>query len=275
MKITISQNAGFFSCCSVILYFIIYTFNKYKKLPDIIDTSNTFKNLYNSYYNDYFDLQNIIITYNDIIEFNMNYQVVNPDDINYNNLKPFLKKYFTPNEVIVNIKKHYIDNYKIDINNTCAIYFRGTDKYTEFTRPDWSKYIDFATNILKENKDIVFLVQSDEQEFIDYFSLKFSNSIIIKDKIIEKSKETIANQNGLFNIDEQQKLMAIVLIMAECKHVLCNISNLSLWIALYRGNSKNYTLLHNIENIDNNINIFKYSDILSEYDSIYRYSIEL
>ena len=33
--------------------------------------------------------------------------------------------------------------------------------------------------------------------------------------------------------------MAIVIIMSRCKYVICNTSNVSLWIALFRGNTIN------------------------------------
>ena len=33
--------------------------------------------------------------------------------------------------------------------------------------------------------------------------------------------------------------LAIVIIMSRCKYVICNTSNVSLWISLFRGNTNN------------------------------------
>jgi hypothetical protein len=40
-EVTILHNAGFFSCCSVRLHMIIQYFNSYKKLPQIVNSSNS------------------------------------------------------------------------------------------------------------------------------------------------------------------------------------------------------------------------------------------
>ena len=43
-KLIINHNSGFFSCCSIRLFKIIEYMKKYKKTPDIIDSSRQFLN---------------------------------------------------------------------------------------------------------------------------------------------------------------------------------------------------------------------------------------
>ena len=93
-----------------------------------------------------------------------------------------------------------------------------------------------------------FLIQSDESEFLEEMSNHFKNNFIFKDEIrhIKKDfKKTVDNHGKTpeENFHYSKYFLAIVLIMSRCKYVICNTGNISLWIALYRGNTSNFVQL--------------------------------
>jgi hypothetical protein len=77
---------------------------------------------------------------------------------------------------------------------------------------------------------------------------KFPNNIIFYEEIRAISKNitrTVDNhgQNPETNYKYALNFLAIVLIMAESKYVVCNSGNISLWIALFRENLENFIQL--------------------------------
>ena len=75
------HNAGFFSCCNVKLYSLIYYFNTHKEIPMVVDSSKQFewykipKNVKNDITNIYFeddDLHDIYIPFIKPIDFHCN-----------------------------------------------------------------------------------------------------------------------------------------------------------------------------------------------------------
>jgi len=95
--------------------------------------------------------------------------------------------------------------------------------------------------IMKNNPNVIFLIQSDETEFIQFMSNHFPNSFYFKDESrhIPKCKSTVDRvffqTNNLFS----KYYLAITIIMSKCEYVVCGSGNCSLWIVLYRGHNKN------------------------------------
>ena len=253
----IKHNAGFFSCCSVKLEKIIEFFNKNKILPQKVDSSRQF-GLYkktngtryiknnNDITFDYFIHYNEIhneIVYKKDIDYKNSYQFENYNSLDYENICPFVKKYFSPsikvNKVIQYIEKKYnIDDY----NNLCVIFYRGNDKSTETKVSDYDAYIEKAKFIMRENENIRFLIQSDETEFIEKLISTFpNNSFYCKDEIRHMKKtlssvdKVMRKTNHVFSFC----FLAITIIMSKCKYIICGSGNCSIWIMLYREHNNN------------------------------------
>ena len=253
---------GFFSCCSLKLHDIIEYVNSYKKLPINVDNSlllDVYKkegehDITFNYFKHYNDI-NIPEYIYEYIDFHEGYENIKFSHLNYEKISPFIKKYFSPSDEILSkinkLEKKYIINY----NNICVLFFRGNDKRREIKLPEYSKYVEIADKIMQENSDISFLIQSDETEFIEFMSKKYSNSFYFKDEIRHISRSNYTTDNIKRNIDiYSQYFLAITMIMAKCKFVVCTNGNCSLWIALFRGNSNN--LLQLYENHINRLQIF-------------------
>jgi hypothetical protein len=253
MSFTINHNAGFFSNCSVKLHFIIHLFNIFKKTP-LINDNNSFllykpenidKNtgIVNCYFNED-TLNNTTIEYKDPVKYGAYFQFINYKLINYKSLIPFLIKYFTPSndilDIIFNIQTKY--NLQYQYQNICVIFYRGNDKSTETKICGYDEFIAKAKLILLKNPNIRFLVQSDETEFIQRCLEEFPNSIVFYDEIRHMPKNSTTSVDYVMrdNIFEFSKnYLAITIIMSKCKYIICGSGNCSIWIMLYRANANN------------------------------------
>lgn len=134
------HNAGFFSCCSVKLDNIIQYYNKYKKLPNV-DSSKQYEWYKNKdeinaditfeYFENYNNI-NLNINTQNVINYNDNYQYLNYKLLDYTNIVPFVIKYFSPSKEIVKIIDDIKNEYKIEYNNICVLFYRGNDKNREY-----------------------------------------------------------------------------------------------------------------------------------------------
>jgi len=245
------HNAGFFSCCSLRLHDIIIFFNKYKLLPIKIDSSEQFKWYKKNNNNDditfeyfeYYRNVNIFPIYTHNINYIESYQFTNYKNIDYVSICPFVEKYFTPSLNIKNIISKLEIKYNIDeYTNICVLFYRGNDKVTETNLCSYDDIIQKAKEILNNNNNIKFLIQSDETEFINAVTTAFpKNSFYFNDEIrhIAKQNTTVdiklKHTNNIFS----KYYLAITIIMSKCNYIICGSGNCSIWIALYRGNANN------------------------------------
>jgi hypothetical protein len=246
----INHNAGFFSCCSVKLTSIVDFINSNKKLPDCVDSSEQFKwykndnNKDNDITFDYFENYNNITDVDIIhpINYHHEHQFTNYNNLNYKNITPLIKKYFSPsveiNEIIDNLEKKY----NLIYANICVLFYRGNDKITETTKCGYDEYLNYANQLLTKNPKILFLIQSDETEFIEFMTNHFpDNSFYFKDDI-RHMKKCICSVDLIMtsrNYEFSKKYLAITIIMSKCNYIICGSGNCDKWIMLYRGNNNN------------------------------------
>ena len=263
MSVIISHNGGFFSCCSVKLHYIIEYMNEKLKIPDYVDSSAQF-DLYKKSQNDityeYFQHYDNIkeeININFSIKYEWENQFIDYSKVDYNNVIPVVKKYFSPSNQIINIVDNLKQKYHINYDNVCVLFYRGNDKITETKLCNYDEYLVYANLILKKNPNIVFLIQSDETEFINFMIEKFpQNSFYFKDEIrhVNKCNSTVDILMRDKNYEFSKYYLSITIIMSKCKYIVCGSGNCSIWIMLYRGNNNNvYQNLNGIWN-SNHIN---------------------
>ena len=255
-------NGGFFSCCSVRLNKIVDYINIHKQLPLLVDSSVQFS-LYKQGKNiditlDYFEDPNncrhntelnLEIETNPTIDYHYEHQFNNYHEFDYKNICPLVEKYFSPSNQIKNLIQNIEKKYNLDYANICVLFYRGNDKNRETKICGYTEYIIYAKRIIDKNPNIVFLIQSDETEFIEFMKTTFpQNSFYMKDEIRHMKKcdnsvdIVMSSQNDIFS----KYYLAITIIMSRCKYIVCGSGNCSMWIILYRGNSENvYQNLHN------------------------------
>jgi hypothetical protein len=255
MSVNIQHNAGFFSCCSVKLKEIVEYFNIHKKLPDTVDSSSQFSwykkigddDITFHYFQHYNKFNNF--DYKNNVNYHNHHQFIDYSILDYNSICPFVEKYFSPSDDIITMIQNIEKKYNIDYKNTCVLFYRGNDKNRETKICSHDEYIEKAKKILSDNPNIKFLIQSDETEFIEKILSVFpSNSFYFKDETrhIKKCDSTVdivmKDTNYLFS----KYYLAITILMSKCNYIVCGSGNCSIWIMLYRGNSKN--LYQNLEN---------------------------
>lgn len=249
MSLKSTHNAGFFSCCSLRLFDIVNFINDTNQLPDIVDSSTQFEWYKNENDKDkditfdYFKHYSLIdenIEMNERIIYHHQDQFKIYSEINYTNIFPLIKKYFSPSDEISTIINNMEQKYNIDYDNTCVLFYRGNDKLRETTLCNYSEYLRFSNNILLKNSNIKFLIQSDETEFITYMKHNFpNNSFYFNDEIrhMNKQNNTVDIVMKEMNYQYSKYYLAITIIMSKCKYVICGSGNCSIWITLYRGHS--------------------------------------
>jgi hypothetical protein len=251
--IIITHNAGFFSCCSVKLHYIVEYINKYKKIPKHIDSSQQFnlyktnnKNVDITYdYFEHYDNINICLdelcTLNNKIIYTHDHQFINYSRIDYKNIVPLVTKYFSPSEQIREIINNMETKYQLDYKNICVLFYRGNDKITETLLPSYHDYVNKANIIITKNPNIKFLIQSDETEFIEFMQNNYPNNVIFKDEIRHMKNECssvdIKMRDNIFLYSKYY--LAITIIMSKCEYIICGSGNCSIWIMLYRNNDRN------------------------------------
>jgi len=252
MDVIVDHNAGFFSCCNIKLDLIVEYINRNKKLPASVDSSTTFtwykpnhrirEDITFDYFEHYTNLENIEINKDALINYHHTHQYINYSKLDFMNLIPLVKKYFSPSNDIANIINNLEKKYHIDYDNICVLFFRGNDKCKETVLCEYDEYITYAKLISSKNPNIIFLVQSDESGFIKLMTETFpNNSFYFKDEIrhMDKCNTTVDVVMKNTNFWFSKYYLGITIIMSKCKYVICGSGNCSLWIILYRGNSEN------------------------------------
>lgn len=237
------HNAGFFSCCSTKLDDIIEFFNKEKSLPDKIDSSTQFswyKNDENSdiTYN-YFKnpISSISIPYIEQVLYNQNDQFRDYRTLPLASILPFIKKYFSPSNAIIEMKEEYKKKYNVDKDHLCVLFYRGNDKNTETVTCSYEEIINYGKHVQSIDPQVQFMIQSDETEFIERMEKEFKNSFVCRDEIRHMNKQ-MSTVDIVFrhqNYEFSKKYLALTLLMAESKYLITGSSgNCSIWIIFYR-----------------------------------------
>tara|TARA_Y100001970_G_scaffold122281_1_gene151584 strand:+ start:9235 stop:10059 length:825 start_codon:yes stop_codon:yes gene_type:complete len=261
--IKLKHSSGFFSCCSIAVY-NISVFIENESLFPLVDFSETFLKYMgpqslngNDVYEQCFQLSdqnNVLLEHTDIMfEKSSLFPYI---EENYDAVKVIVDTWFTPNNTVVDIKDALLSKYKINTSKTLCVCFRGTDKYKDIPETQYGTFCS-KVNGLMNNKGLdSILVQTDQEQFLDYFRDNFANYKIIV--IAENPRRTDQEQVAfMLEIDERiisaQVFLATMLIMSECKYVINHTGNVSRWINLFRGGAFNtiqYMTENEIINID-------------------------
>ncbi len=248
----ITHNAGFFSCFSKKLEGVASFLYTYKQLPEQIDTTEQFA-LYKSDPADdltglYFKNNDVPVQYNHPVKFYSDMQFMDYRGIDFVGLKPFIEKYFSPSEHVLDTVLSYEKKYHIDYTNTCAVFYRGNDKSTETRIAPYEAFIAQAKKIKEQYPDITFLVQTDETEFLEAFTEEFPVVVRIEEiphmnkKISTIHDELPTKARAEFGVD----FFAATLVLSKCSHLITHSGNCGMWAVLYRGNCTNvYQWLNN------------------------------
>jgi hypothetical protein len=252
----VKHTAGFFSCCSVKLDMIVKFIKSYKVFPQRVNGVDLFT-LYKLPEQENQDITHVFFEHpSEIptpiskINYIHEHQYIAYSQLDYKNLMPVMKTFFEPSAQIVEIVRQFENKYGIDAENCIAVYYRGTDKISETQLDSFDRYYDKLTEVLNTNHDDTnckILLQSDSAQFFYYMKCKFRDSrhsanLVIIDEIAPTTSTTLGahyERTGQRNHSDIKHLLAAVVLISKCKHVICSSGNVSTWMMLYRGNSAN------------------------------------
>jgi hypothetical protein len=243
----INHNAGFFSNCSVKLVRIINYFNEYKKLPENVDSSVQ----YNFYKHKAGDITYNFFKHPTEIDLDIKYLLkIKTGDyqflafkkyIDFPNINPFIKKYFTVSEDINNIKEKLIEKYCINLNKTIAILYRTGDKKKEMEIISNLDMIKKIKDLKGKFPDHRILVQSDDINFFNIVKSLWKDSIEINE-IKKPPASYVGNPWSYIPILERENqaqiFLAIMQIIAKSDKIILNSGNVGIWAAYFRGNTE-------------------------------------
>lgn len=252
----IDHNAGFFSCCTIRLEKILEYFNKNRKLPEKVDSSMQFLqykplNCSDDITHVFFSKEKeedrgIDIKYETDVrttDLNWEQQFSNFKLLNYEKLEPFVGKYFTLSQNVIDTVDKMEKKYNFDYENLCVIFHRGLSKCWETNLASYDDYIKKAKEIMENNKGITFLLQSDEMEFFYALKSTLSNAIIL-DEMCYMSKEHIDKAPNVelalhpdVRANHELHFLSIVKIMSKARIVITGSGNIAFWVCLMRGNA--------------------------------------
>lgn len=243
--------AGVFSCSSVLLMQLLDHFKHHKTPINFIDGNgmfSTYKNgrdidLYPIYYKIDSTVKvdctkDVRISLTDSEPQFSDYSL-----LNFKELSPYIQKYFSLSDIVLEKKRYITEKYKIT-ENMCAIMFRGNDKCTETNVPSYQEFINKAKEFKLKHPDINFYVQTDECEFLNLFLNEFPDSIYV-DEIprMQKNVNTcvpyVMDKNML--LESSIYYTASIKLMSEMKYIITTSGNGESWILYFRGNSDRVT----------------------------------
>lgn len=241
----INHNAGFFSCATIRLIEIIKYFNQHKQLPDEVDSSEQWaffkKDLSENVVSAFFAEQPVDIVHTkEMVVTNEPGEVSFGDysKFHFEDIYPFVVRYFWPSLAVEEMAYMYGAKYNINFDNTCAVFYRGNDKQRECQVTPYSAFIEKAKEIVLNNPNVRFLVQPDETEFLEAFTVAFPNSCFW----FEETPHMRKKDSAIFyelptakKTEHGQYFLAAVIAMSRCKNVILHSGNGAMWCVLYRN----------------------------------------
>ena len=128
-------------------------------------------------------------------------------------------------------------------DRTCVLY-RGNDKGMEIPRLPYDVMIDMAIDTGEKS----FFVQTDEQEFADYFKERFPDTVTW-DEIprIHKNPDGNVMPPVGKRVQFAINFNAVLYAMGKAKKVIVTTGNTGEFVCLYRGNTNNVWQAHGFE----------------------------
>lgn len=247
-ELSISHPSGLFSCFSVRLAKIIQYFNGFGEVPEAIDS----KGLFFRYKKD----PDSDITY-DLVSspdpdisipsqwqghFEPGYTYFDFRRLPHAELAPFISKYFSPSEKVLEHLNVLLKNYEIrfDEKTYCGVYFRGTNKKRDISVPAYEIFIRKMSQIFERSKDITFIALSDESSFIEAIKSSGLPFITFAEDSHSKTGEAVHFElKGNLAYEHGIHHASLIYLLSKCQHLITTHCNGGLWANLYRGRANN------------------------------------
>ena len=166
--------------------------------------------------------------------------------LRFKKIAPLIENFFSPSEEVVQRVTHFQEKYTIAYDETLAVHYRGTDKWTEIPpRPldDWVRQVSMRLQKMPSESRI--LIQTDDEHAFQRFIKEFGHKAFFLDELPRSDGEISVEK--LLAPHERlafaKNLLAMTLILSQCARVVTHTGNVAFWTALFRGSSRNLVQL--------------------------------
>ena len=228
----------------------------------MVDSSQQFIN-YKSNFDE--DLSKYFFKENDQIEINyIKNEKISLDDqfsnyhfLNLKTLSPFIEKYFKLSDGVLNIIDILEKKYEIDYNNTISVFYRSNDKISETNIGSYESFYLKINECSLKNPKMKILIQTDDQNFLDYCVSKLNSKIIFFDEIPRINNNPKQVLHRIINENDRKTFastfLAATKILSKTKILITHSGNCGIWAIFFRGNMENvHQYLNPLNNKINN-----------------------
>lgn len=238
-----THNAGATSCLTIRLENTIDFYERFGYYPDAIDSSQQFAWYQDTHY------QNVS-TYVfskywkrslPYVQFTQDFQYYWYDNIFIDSLTETANAICPLSDNILVRTKRMIN----ELEDRTAILYRGNDKVKEVARCEYQTILDMA----EESKSKKFLVQTDEQDFYDFFIKHYPDTIAYDHipRIPRSPNGYVMPAKGL-RIHFLCNFLASLYSIGQAEKLILTTGNTGLWTMLFRGNTKNVWQFNGMHN---------------------------
>lgn len=233
----INAGVGIFSCCTVRLEEILTYYNTQHSTPKLVDCHEQFKfykdGLETDISQDLFAVRNDVsikwdgkpVTITDSLD---EQQFSNYQELNFKEISPFIEKYFSPTQIVLDAITDLGAASKIDYDNTCVIRFRGTDKEAETVQPTFDEILSKALALKSINPTLRFAIQTDDSKFRSYIFDALGENCFTVEKTLWAGWD--GNKDYI-------DFYASIMLLSHCKYLITTSGNGELWMMLFRGHT--------------------------------------
>lgn len=163
-------------------------------------------------------------------------------ETNFTDLYNVLRKYFKLSDKQQALYQSVIQKYNFNSENTIGVFYRGTDKRNEVPLVMAEDYVNKVKKIIEKEPHLKIMIQTDQQQVKDLFTNTFKNQCFYIQElphtadnigIHQRSKEEINKYNLATYLDLSVRMLA------QCKHLVLGMSNVSTFIGAHRNNPLN------------------------------------
>jgi hypothetical protein len=231
----INHNAGFFSCCTVRLEAILDYFRSFQRAPRVVDSSQQFawykRNPLEDATPQFFKTrEDVEIPWTGlpvrVTDVAQEQQFSDYSKLNYPDLKPFVERYFTPSDEIVQLIDQIERSSPVPFGDICSILFRGGDKKIETVQPSFAEVVLKAVQLRLKHPQLRFLVQSDEPDFLEYAQRELEGTCFF----VSGPRSDPMMHISLY--------LASIIVISRSRFVISTSGNGEMWVRLFRGHAQ-------------------------------------
>lgn len=166
-------------------------------------------------------------------------------DLDFPAVAPYLRRYFQPSDATEAMHDALLARRGLDPTRLIGLCWRGTDKHREVPPTDVSAYIALADRLLATDPTLRVLVQTDQVQARDAVVAHFGERCVffeempVTDGAVVMHRLDLERLYGMPREDFARTLLASVLAVASCRHLITHTGNVGLWLALFRGSAEN------------------------------------